>query len=46
MGPLFAGVIAALAGAGLAVVGALGLVTSQTATPDPVDKPLVVYGER
>ena len=42
VGAVIAGVVAVA----LAVGTAFGLVTSQSQTPDPVDKPLVVYGER
>ena len=39
-------VVAAVVAAVLAVGTAVGIVTSASSTPDPVDKPLVVYGER
>jgi hypothetical protein len=46
MGPMLGAVIAGVAALALAVGTAFGLVSSQSQTPDPVDKPLVVYGER
>jgi hypothetical protein len=39
-------VVAAVVGIVLAVGTSLTLVQLSTATPDPVDKPLVVYGDR
>jgi hypothetical protein len=38
-------VVAVVVGALIAVGGAVGLVSAQ-GSPDPVNKPLVVYGER
>jgi hypothetical protein len=38
--------IAALVGLLVAVGTSVSLVEMQTQTPDPVDKPLVVYGDR
>lgn len=38
-------IVAAAAGAILAIGGALGLVSSQSATPAPVEDPVVVYGD-
>ena len=38
--------VSALAGLSLAVVSVLGLVQVRNTTPDPVDEPLVVYGDR
>ena len=46
MGSLMGAVIAGVLAVALAVGTAFGLVSSQNQTPDPVDKPLVVYGER
>jgi hypothetical protein len=46
MGSIVGLVIAGVVAVVLAVGTAFGLVTSQSQTPDPVDKPLVVYGER
>ena len=46
MGSLVGAVIAGVVAVALAVGAAFGLVSSQSQTPDPVDKPLVVYGER
>ena len=46
MPPLVGVVVAAVVAGALAVGTAFGLVSSRTSTPDPVDKPLVVYGER
>ena len=46
MGSVVGVVVAAVVAAGLAIGTAFGIVTSQSATPDPVDQPLVVYGER
>lgn len=46
MGSLVGAVVAGVVAVGLAVGTAFGLVTAQSQTPDPVDKPLVVYGER
>jgi hypothetical protein len=39
-------VAAAVVAAALALGTAFGLVSTATQTPDPVEKPLVVYGER
>ena len=41
-GPL-GGIIAAIVGAILAALAAFGIVSSQSATPPPVDKPYIVY---
>lgn len=38
-------IIAVVVGAVLAVVAAFGVVSSQTATPSPVDQPYIVYGD-
>jgi hypothetical protein len=46
MGSVVSVVVAAVVAAGLALGTAFGIVTSQSATPEPVDKPLIVYGER
>jgi tetrahydromethanopterin S-methyltransferase subunit E len=46
MGSLVGVVVAGVVAAALAVGTAFGIVASQSATPDPVDKPLVVYGDR
>jgi hypothetical protein len=36
----------ALAGVALAVVAAFGLASTSDSTPEPVDEPTVMYGER
>jgi hypothetical protein len=46
MGPLVGVVVAGVVAAALALGTAFGLVSTATQTPDPVQKPLVVYGER
>ena len=38
-------IIAGIVGIVLAVGAAFGIVSSQTATPAPVDKPFIVYGD-
>ena len=45
MGGPAGAIIAAVVGAILAVGAAFGIVSSQTATPGPVDKPFIVYGD-
>lgn len=42
VGLLVAGVVAA----GVALGTVFGIVSTASQTPDPVDKPLIVYGER
>jgi len=37
-------VIASVAGAGLAVLAAVGVTSAFTSSPPPVDKPYIVYG--
>jgi hypothetical protein len=44
MNGALAGVIAVVVGGVLAGLATFGLVSSQTATPSPVDKPYIVYG--
>ncbi len=39
------GLIAAVIGLILAIAAAFGIVSSQTATPAPVDQPFIVYGD-
>ena len=46
MGPLVGLVLAAVVAAVLAFGTAFGIVSTASQTPDPVDKPLIVYGER
>ena len=46
MSPLVGVVVAAVVAAALAVGTAFGIVTTASSTPDPVETPLVVYGER
>ena len=46
MGSVVSVVVATVVAAGLALGTAFGIVTSQSSTPQPVDKPLIVYGER
>ena len=46
MNPVVGVVVAAVVAGGLAVGTAFGLVSTASKTPGPVDKPLVVYGER
>lgn len=46
MGQVVAAMVAAVLGVGLAVSASVGLVSAQTATPEPVSQPLVEYGER
>lgn len=38
-------IIAAVVGVVIAIGAAFGIVSSQTATPAPVDKPFIVYGD-
>jgi hypothetical protein len=38
-------VVAGIVGIVLAIGAAFGIVSSQTATPAPVDKPFIVYGD-
>lgn len=38
-------IIAAVVGVVLAIGAAFGIVSSQTASPAPVDKPFIVYGD-
>lgn len=38
-------IIAAIVGTVLAIGAAFGIVSSQTASPAPVDKPFIVYGD-
>lgn len=38
-------IIAAVVGIVIAIGAAFGIVSSQTATPAPVDKPFIVYGD-
>ncbi|MFN8127698.1 MAG: hypothetical protein U0R28_02765 [Candidatus Nanopelagicales bacterium] len=38
-------IIAGIVGIVLAIGAAFGIVSSQTATPAPVDKPFIVYGD-
>ncbi len=45
MGGPAGAIIAAVVGAILAVGAAFGIATSQSATPAPVDKPFIVYGD-
>ncbi|HRY08872.1 MAG: hypothetical protein H6528_01455 [Actinobacteria bacterium] len=45
MGGPAGAIIAAVVGAILAVGAAFGIVSSQTASPAPVDKPFIVYGD-
>jgi hypothetical protein len=45
MGNPTGAIIAAVAGAIVAVGAAFGIVSSQTATPSPVDEPFIVYGD-
>ena len=45
MGGPAGAIIAAVVGAIHAVGAAFGIVSSQTATPAPVDKPFIVYGD-
>ena len=45
MGGPAGAIIAAVVGAILAVGAAFGIVSSQTATPAPVDKPFILYGD-
>ena len=45
MGGPAGAIIASVVGAVLAIGAAFGIVSSQTATPAPVDKPFIVYGE-
>lgn len=45
MGGPAGAIIAAVVGAILAIGAAFGIVSSQTATPAPVDKPFIVYGD-
>jgi hypothetical protein len=46
MGSVVGLVVAVVVAAGLAVGTAFGIVAASDPTPAPVDKPLVVYGER
>lgn len=46
MNVVIANAIAAVAGVVLAVVASFGIVASANETPEPVDEPLVTYGER
>lgn len=43
-GPLGA-IIAAVVGLLLAILAAFGIVSSQSASPSPVDQPFIVYGD-
>lgn len=43
-GPVGA-IVAGVVGVILAVGAAFGIVSSQTATPSPVDQPFIVYGD-
>lgn len=43
-GPVGA-IVAAVVGAVIAVGAAFGIVSSQSGSPAPVDKPFIVYGE-
>ncbi|HQR78878.1 MAG TPA: hypothetical protein PLT68_01525 [Actinomycetota bacterium] len=45
MGGPTGAIIAAVVGAILAIGAAFGIVSSQTASPAPVDKPFIVYGD-
>lgn len=45
MGNPAGAIIAAVVGGILAVGAAFGIVSSQTATPAPVDEPFIVYGD-
>lgn len=38
-------IVSVIVGAGLAVAAGFGLVSSQSATPAPVEAPYIVYGE-
>jgi hypothetical protein len=38
-------IVAAVVGVILAIGAAFGIVSSQTATPAPVDQPFIVYGD-
>ena len=38
-------IISGIVGIVLAIGAAFGIVSSQTATPGPVDKPFIVYGD-
>lgn len=46
MNVFLANAVAAVAGVVLAVVASFGIVASASDTPEPVDQPLVTYGER
>ncbi len=45
MGGPVGAIVAAVVGAVIAVGAAFGIVSSQTATPGPVDQPFIVYGD-
>lgn len=44
-GGWLAALIAVIVGLLLAILAAFGIVSSQTATPAPVDQPYIVYGD-
>ena len=46
MGSVVSVIVAAVVAAGVAVGTTFGFVSMNSATPEPVDKPLIVYGER
>lgn len=45
MGGPAGAIVAGIVGIVLAIGAAFGIVSSQTATPAPVDKPFIVYGD-
>ena len=46
MTDLLTSAASAVVGVVLAVAVSFGVISSQSATPEPVDEPLVTYGER
>lgn len=46
MTDLLTSAASAVVGVVLAVVVSFGIISSQSGTPEPVDEPLVTYGER
>ena len=46
MNDLLTNAASAVVGVVLAVAASFGIISSQSGTPDPVDEPLVTYGER
>ena len=46
MNDMLANAGAAVVGLVLAVVASFGIISSSNGTPEPVDEPLVTYGER